>query len=101
MASPVDDPKTYLTIGQAIVGFAVFLFGLGFGWANVKRDLARSKERHDGHDARFKEFDNKLGRLAEKEDLQAMKSDLIREIYALHGILPGSPQIVDRRKEPR
>lgn len=99
MASPVDDPKTYLTLGQAIVGVAVFLFGLGFGWANVKRDIARSKERHDGHDQKFKELDDKLGRLAEKEDLREFKADVIREMYALFDSGPRPP--IDRRREPR
>lgn len=102
MASPVDDPKSYLTIGQTVWGGLVIVFGLGAGWANLKRDIARSKERHDGHDKKFQEFDRKLERLAEKDDLETMKSDLIREIYALHNVDYNSiPRVIDRRREPR
>lgn len=106
MASPVDDPKSYLTFAEALVGLLIFIFGLGFGWANLKRDIARSSERHDGHDKKFdkqdqeiKEINSKLGELATKDDMRDFKADVIREMYTLFASGPSAP--LDRRKEPR
>lgn len=102
MASPVDDPKSYLTFAQAAWGILIFAFGLGAGYANLKRDLARSKERHDGHDKKLTEIEEELKGLAKKDDLHEMKSDIIREVYALHGVDYDSlPRVVDRRRNPR
>lgn len=99
MASPVDDPKSYLTIGQTVWAMIVIVFGLGVGWANLKRDISRSKERHDGHDKKFKELDEKLDGLVTKEYMKEFKTDMIREMYTLFDSGPRPP--IDRRREPR
>lgn len=102
MASPVDDAPSYLTLAQAAWGLLVFGVGVGAGYTNLKRDVARSKERHDEHDKKFEKLEEKLEGLAKTEHILSIKSDIIREVYALHGLdYDAMPRVVDRRKEPR
>lgn len=81
-----DDVRTALSIGQAVWGALVFVFTLGGLAMWVRLKIGGLEKRTD-------KLEDAVGKRASTDDLKVFKEDIIREMYALHG--------VERRTKPR
>lgn len=87
------DPRTALTVAQAIWAIVVFVFTLGGLAMWVKLKIGGAEKRMDSQDRKMEKLEEAIKQGATRDDLKAFKDDIIREMYALHG--------VDRRERPR